>query len=491
MIRTFFSIALHRNWWLITLVGLVTFAASFGALMIFANGGIAAFILSLSENALTVAFAAIFAQIAMSLTGLLLRLHLRRENEQMRTALDSMAQGLCMFNASERLVVCNRQYHEMYGLTPADVTPGSTLSEVLARRVAKGTFARDPQQYRKEFLAEIKNGRTTEHEVKSTGGRLLLVMNHPMKGGGWIGTHEDITERRQAEQERATMQQQEKRRAIIEDAISAFRKRAETLLQIVTARASEMRSTAANLSSASGQTSQRAERALLASNKASINVTAASTATNELSSSIGEISQQLVHSNESLRLAVQEAQSTNNDIKDLADAAQKIDDVIALIRKIAEQTNLLALNATIEAARAGESGRGFAVVASEVKSLAVQTAKATEDISRQILAVQGSTGKVVEAIHRITDRMQNVETNAASVTAAVEEQNMATAEISHNAASAASSTSDIVSVLNEVAGAITETQQSAQSVVRASESVEETAADMRREVESFLVKVAI
>ena len=110
-----------------------------------------------------------------------------------------------------------------------------------------------------------------------------------------------------------------------------------------------------------------------------------------------------------MRLAVDEAQGANDDIEALAQTAQNIGDVVKLIRSIAGQTNLLALNATIEAARAGEAGRGFAVVASEVKSLAVQTAKATEDISSQILEVQNSTGKAVEAIGRIANRMREID----------------------------------------------------------------------------------
>src|ERR1035441_1849061 len=171
----------------------------------------------------------------MSLTGAMLTRRQSRKIEQMHTAIDSMAQGLCMFDDAERLVVCNAQYYKMYELTPADAKPGATLSEVLAKRVAKGTFSRDPQEYRKEFLTAVRQRRTIEHEVKSAGGRLLLVMNHPMKGGGWIGTHEDITERRQAEEQRTTMQQQEERRAVIENAISAFRKRAENLLQTTSA----------------------------------------------------------------------------------------------------------------------------------------------------------------------------------------------------------------------------------------------------------------
>ena len=170
--------------------------------------------------------------------------------------------------------------------------------------------------------------------------------------------------------------------------------------------------------------------------------------------------------------------------------AQKIGDVIKLIRTIAGQTNLLALNATIEAARAGEAGKGFAVVASEVKSLAVQTAKATEEIASHILAVQNSTASAVEAIRQIATRMQEINEYTAAVAASVEQQNAATGEISHNVASAAQGTSQVVAVLGEVAGAATETRFSAEVVRDASESAEAAVANLRLEVEDFLAKVA-
>jgi methyl-accepting chemotaxis protein len=486
-----FSLAGKRGRWRVMLVGLASFAASFTALIVFATGWAAAVIPAISETVLTTVLSAVVAQFAMSLTSAVLIRHLRQDIEQMHTAIDSMAQGLCMFDAAERLVVCNTQYYKMYELTPADVKPRSTLSEVLAKRVAKGTFSRDPQEYRKEFLTAVRQRRTIEHEVKSSGGRLLLVMNHPMKGGGWIGTHEDITERRQAEQQRATMQHQEERRAVIENAISAFRERAENLLRTVADSAGEMRATAASLFKASGHTAQSAESAVQMSNEASTNVENAAGAANELSSSIVEIGQRLNQTAEVVRLAVGEAHATNQDIGALAQGAQKVGDVTKLIRNIAGQTNLLALNATIEAARAGEAGRGFAVVASEVKSLAVQTAKATEDISNQILEVQNSTGKAVEAIGRIAHRMGEINNYTSAVAASVQQQTAATSEISQNVTSAASGAKLIVTVLNEVAGAITEAQQSAQTVLTASESVEEATTNLRSEVESFLTKVAV
>ena len=487
----FFSLSFKRASSLVVLVGLVTFALVFGALFAFAPNWAAAAVSTVSETALTAALAVVIAQVAMSLTGALLTRHQIQEVEQVRTAIDSMAQGLCMFDAAERLVVCNAQYYKMYELTPDDVQPGATLSEVLAKRVAKGTFSRDPQEYRKEFLTAVGLGRTIVHEVKSKGGHLLLVTNHPMKGGGWIGTHEDITERRQAEQQRTAMQHQEERRAVIENAISAFRERAESLLRTVADSAGEMRATAASLFNASGHTSKRAESAVQTSNEASSNVETAAVAADELSSSIAEIGRRLNQTTEVVRVAVDEAQVTNQDIGALAQGARKIGDVTKLIRNIAGQTNLLALNATIEAARAGEAGRGFAVVASEVKSLAVQTAKATEDISSQILEVQNSTDKAVEAIGRIAHRMQEIDNYTCAVAASVQQQSAATGEISQNVTSAADGAKLVVTVLSEVAGATTETQDSAQTVLAAAESVEKAAANLRGEVEGFLTKVAV
>ena len=486
-----FSFSHRRGWSVVMFAGLASFAVSFGTLSIFAAGRVAALVPNISETVLNAAVAALAAQFAMSLTHALLTRHRSRENKQLHTALDSMSQGLCMFDSSERLVACNSQYYTMYGLTSDDVKPGATLAEVLAKRVAKGTFNRDPHQYRKDFVSAVAQGRTIEHEVKALGGRLVLAKNHPIKGGGWIGTHEDITERRQAEEQRAVMQLQEERRALIEDAISVFRERAESLLQTVGDCAGRMRSTAASLFNASGHTSQRAESAVLASNDASANVDTAATATEELSSSIAEIGQQLNQTAEVTQIAVGEARATNQDIDALAKAAQKIGDVVKLIRDIAGQTNLLALNATIEAARAGEAGRGFAVVASEVKSLAVQTAKATEDISSQIAGVQNSTGNAVDAIERIVLLMGEINNYTSAVAKSVQQQNDATREISKNVVGAADGTKMIVTVLSEVAGATTETQQSAQTVLTASESVEEAAADLRNEVESFLTKVAV
>jgi hypothetical protein len=167
---------------------------------------------------------------------------------------------------------------------------------------------------------------------------------------------------------------------------------------------------------ARGRRSAHVERSL------SVNVESAASAANELSSSIDEISRQLGQSSKLVEVATGEAGASNAQIGSLARTAQKIGDVIKLIQDVTGQINLLALNATIEAARAGEAGRGFAVVASEVKSLAVQTGKATEEIAAQIAAVQTSTSSAVDAIRRIVERMQEINQHTAAVSSSVQER---------------------------------------------------------------------
>jgi methyl-accepting chemotaxis protein len=293
-----------------------------------------------------------------------------------------------------------------------------------------------------------------------------------------------------AENERASLEQQEQRRRETSGAILAFRENVHAVLKSVTDSAAAMKTTAARLSEASAAASQSAEEAGSTSNEASSNVEKAASAADELLTSIEEIARQLDQTAGIVRLANGEAETTNGEIAGLAHAAQKIGDVVDLIRDIAEQTNLLALNATIEAARAGEAGKGFAVVASEVKSLAVQTAKATEEISGQISGVQSSTSKAVSAIGAITTRMQEINRHTSSVAGAVNQQRAATSEIARNVASAAQATKMIVSVLTEVSDAAIQTSASTQTVVVSSQAVEGAAASLGMEVEDFLRKVA-
>jgi len=415
----------------------------------------------------------------------------RKENARLVMALNNMSEGLCMFDASARLILCNERYIDMYGLTPDVAKPGAMLRELLEHRLRTGAFSGDPGEYVADALRRMRDGQMVQDVRERPGGIFISVSSRPMPGGGWVATHQDVTERRRQDQQRESLAAQEQRRARVDAAITGFRQRVETMLKTVNDSAGAMRATASTLFASSRTASQRAEVAVHTSNEASTNVETAASAANELSASIDEISRQLGQTNKLVGIAASEAGVTNDQIGSLADAAQKIGDVVKLIQDVAGQTNLLALNATIEAARAGEAGRGFAVVASEVKSLAVQTGKATQEISGQIAAVQTSTGVAVEAIRRIVARMQEINHHTAAVAASVQQQNAATGEITQNVIGAAQGAKEIVTALGEVVGAATETRGSAETVLAASEAVEKAAGDLRAEVEGFLQKVAV
>jgi methyl-accepting chemotaxis protein len=414
----------------------------------------------------------------------------RRRNRRMLTALNNMPQGLCVWSPAGRLILCNRRYGQMYHLSADLTTPGASLRDLLDHRIKAGTFTGNRDQYIADLLSGIAKGKTLSH-VREDEGRFIAITNRPMGDGGWVATHEDVTEQHLAELQRSSMRELESRRAMTEEAIAGFRERVEGVLKSVSVGGQAMQSTAVGLAGSSERASQRAESAVKASSEASANVAIAAAAAAELSASIAEIGHQLTRASEVVRVSVNEAETTNEQIAGLAAAAQKIGDVVKLIRDIADQTNLLALNATIEAARAGEAGRGFAVVASEVKSLAVQTAKATEEIAAQILAVQGSTTTAVNAIRNIGGRMKEISSYTSAVAAAVEQQNAATGEISENVAGAAQGTDMVVAVLSDVAGAATATRSSAETVLSAARSVESAVAELRGEVETFLGKVAV
>jgi methyl-accepting chemotaxis protein len=413
------------------------------------------------------------------------------KSTMLEIALNNMSQGLVMFDKAERLVICNDRYIELYGLSRDIVKSGCSLSDVIRHRSAIGTLDLDVDKYRREILNSVATDTTYARVVQSPDGRAISVINKPIVGGQyWVGTHEDITERQRAEQQIATIAEQEQRRAVVDDAIVSFRHGVEMILNSVNESASAMRSTATGLSASSGETAQQAAGAVHMSNEASTNVGAAAAAAVQLLASIEEISRQLGQTTETVRSAVEEANETDDNIMGLAKAAQEIGDVVNLIRNIAGQTNLLALNATIEAARAGESGKGFAVVATEVKSLAVQTAKATDQIAAQIAAVQKSTASAIEAIRRNAERMREINRCTSSVAVSIQQQNAATGEISHNVASAASSTKEDVAVLDRVAGAVANNRNAADTVLMAAEAVETAAASLNDKVETFLRRVA-
>jgi methyl-accepting chemotaxis protein len=402
------------------------------------------------------------------------------QNIRFHAALNNMTQGLCMFDADRRLVVCNERYARMYALPPELLKAGTPHETIIGHRVKHGILAGD----KTDTAASQKLAALSSHSTEKTSsrvdrladGRLIKVTRDPMPGGGWVAIHEDVTE--------------QTRRNSIESIIAAFRKSIEDVFKTVNDSTVAMKTTATDLLRLSQNTSERANGMVQASHQTSTNVEQAADATNQLSGSVTEISQRVHQTAEVVRHAVSKTKATNEAFVGLAQATQKIGDVVKLIQQIAGQTNLLALNATIEAARAGEAGRGFSVVASEVKSLAVQTAKATEVISGQIVAVQASTQDAVEEIKSIERSMDEISTHAIGVSAAIEQQSHTTNEISANVANAAEETNKITAMLGEVASATIAARTSADIVLTASQAVERAVENMRGEVEDFLRDVA-
>jgi methyl-accepting chemotaxis protein len=406
--------------------------------------------------------------------------------------LNNMTQGVVLFELGGRLVVCNEQYLRMYKLSPDLVRPGAHLVDIVKERFKTGSLQLDPAEYCADLMKNMAAGKIVRFVSETSDGRAVSVVNRPIPGSNyWVGTHDDITERRAAERQSALLGEQAARRAAIEQAIAWFRESVEGALHTVAESVAAMQSTAEVLSANSNETNRHTAGAVTISNEAFASVDVAATAADEMAKSIAEIDRQLSRAAEVVRAVAAEAESTNEEISLLAQAAQKIDDVVKLIQSVAGQTNLLALNATIEAARAGVAGKGFAVVASEVKLLAVQTAKATEDIAAQIASVQSSTRSAVGAIGNIAGRTRDIRQFTAAIATAVEQQSAATREISENVEAAASRTKSVVAVLQRVSTAIAEMQNSADTVLKASQAVEKASQSLRGSVDAFLSKVAV
>jgi methyl-accepting chemotaxis protein len=275
----------------------------------------------------------------------------------------------------------------------------------------------------------------------------------------------------------------------MEARIVEFEATVRTALDSLQRSASSMQSTAQSMSATADQSSALVSAVASAAEETSMNVQTVSSGTEELSTSIAEIGRQVVSSAQIARKAVDEAGATDATMLGLAENASRISVVVDLIQTIASQTNLLALNATIEAARAGEAGRGFAVVASEVKSLANQTAKATDEIRAQIANMQTVTTTAVGAIRNISNTISEINEVTSAIAAAVEQQGAATREIARNIQHAAGGTSEVSSNIVGVSTASSEAGSAASEVLNASGALRREADVLRSEIDVFLSNI--
>lgn len=280
------------------------------------------------------------------------------------------------------------------------------------------------------------------------------------------------------------------RQSQVEDLINIFRNDAAEFIGSLSECTNEMSSTANSLSEISTNSTDMASVASRSTEETASNIQNVASAAEEMTTSISEIRSRAVETSASVAKAHTQMLSTNEQVSSLSEAANRIGDIISMIQEIAEQTNLLALNATIEAARAGDSGKGFAVVASEVKSLANQTAKATEEISAQISEIQESTRKSVKSINEVSSIISNVNMYSSEISKSIEEQGYATQEISQNIANASAKTSSVNDTVGSVTEASSKTLEAAQKVRGISETSVAIASKLKVSVNDFLDKVA-